>query len=161
MDIINIIDRLDALVNTSPKMPATRSRLVDAEKIMELVEQLRLAIPQDVKAAQEIIEKKDALQSQAQLDARRIRREADEEFRLRVDQSELMAAARRNAQELLEESERKASRIVEQAEVQCRASQADADTYVVRSLRTLEQETAAVLNTVRKGLDSLGATVRA
>ena len=58
MDIVNVIDRLDALLNTSRKMPATRSRIVDADKVMELVEQLRLAIPQDVRAAQEVIEKR-------------------------------------------------------------------------------------------------------
>ena len=55
MDIINVIDKLEALVNTSRRLPTTRSRLVDEEKVMELVEQLRLSIPQDVRSAKEII----------------------------------------------------------------------------------------------------------
>ena len=83
MDITNIIDRLEALVNTSRRMPATRNRLVDEEKIVKLLEQLRLAIPQDVRSAQEMIEKKDAILAQAQLDARRIRNQAEEEFAAR------------------------------------------------------------------------------
>ena len=61
MDIINVIDKLEALVNTSRRLPATRSRLVDDEKVMELVEQLRLSIPQDVRSAKEVIERKDTI----------------------------------------------------------------------------------------------------
>ena len=160
MDIVNIIDKLDALVNTSRKMPVTRSRLVDAEKVMELVEQLRLAIPQDVRAAQEIIEKKDTILNQGQLDARRIRNEAEEEFRIRVNQNDLMDAARHKAEGLVEDAERKSSRLMEHAESESRNTRADADTYIIQSLRSLEHEMTNVLATVRNGLDSLGATVQ-
>ncbi len=160
MDITNVIDRLDALVNTSRKMPATRSRLVDAEKVMELVEQLRLAIPQDIRSAHEVIEKKDNIINQAHIDARRTRGEAEEEFRLRVDQSDILSAARRNAEELMADAERKATRSVEQAEVESSKSRAEADAYIVQALRNLERELTTVLTTVRKGLDNLGAKVQ-
>ena len=160
MDIINVIDRLDALVNTSRKVPGSHNRLVDADKVTELVEQLRLSVPQDMRAAQEVIERKDTILNQAQIDARRIRSEAEEEFKARLDQNELTAAARRKAEELSEESERKANRLIEQAETEARNSQAEADTYVIQALRNLEQEMTSVLTSVRKGLDSLGAAVR-
>ena len=160
MDIINVIDRLDALVNTSTKVPATRSRLVDVEKVMELLEQLRLTIPQDVKAAQEVIERKDAILSQAQIDARRIRNEAEEEFVARLDQNEILVAARAKAQQLVEEADEKAGKLMERVETESRSTQAQSDAYVVQSLRSLEQELTSVLASVRKGLDNVGATIR-
>ena len=160
MDIVNIMDRLDALVTTSRRMPGTRSRLVDADKVMEVVEQLRLAIPQDIRAAQEVIERKDSILSQAQIDARRIRSHAEEEFKARVDQSEVLAVARNNAEEIVEEAERKAGRFADQVEADSRRSKEEADAYIVQALRSLEDEMTAVLGTVRKGLDSLGAIVR-
>ena len=160
MDIVNVIDRLDALLNTSRKMPATRSRIVDADKVMELVEQLRLAIPQDVRAAQEVIEKKDSILNQAQIDGRHIRSDAEEEYRTRLDQNQLVTAARHKGETIVAEAERKANRLMEQAEAESRNSQTQADAYVTDALRNLEREMTAVLTTVRKGLDSLGATVR-
>ena len=160
MDIYNFIDKLDALVNTSRKMPATHSRIVDADKVMELVQQLRLAIPQDIRAALEVIEKKDAILNQSQIDARRTRSEAEEEYRLRVDQNEIMVAARRKSDDLMEETERKANRLTEQSEAEARNSRADSDAYVVQSLRNLERELTSVLTAVRNGLDTIGATVR-
>ena len=160
MDITNIIDRLDALVNTSRRMPATRNRLVDEEKIVKLLEQLRLAIPQDMRSAQEVIEKKDSILTQAQLDARRIRNEAEEEFAARLDENELLVAARGQAEAVSEETERKATRLMEQVESEVRRNRADADSYVIETLRNLEREASNVLTSIRKGLDTLGATVR-
>ena len=161
MDIINVMDRLEALVNTSSKVPATRSKLVDEEKISELLEQMRLAIPQDMRAAQEVIERKDAILNQAQVDARRVRREAEDEFATRLDQNELMAAARKRAEELDQDIERKAARLMEQAVSESRNSRADADAYVIQTLRKLENEMTSVLASVRKGLDALSLEVPA
>ena len=160
MDITNVIDRLDALLNTSRKMPGTHSRLVDADKVMELVEQLRLGIPQDVRSAQEVIEKKDAILNQAQFDARRVRTEAEKEFAARLDQNELMVATRRKVEELEEETERRTTRLLEQAEAESRKSRAEVDSYVIQTLRNLDRELTSVLTSVRKGLDTLGATVQ-
>ena len=160
MDIINVIDKVGALVNTSPKVPATRSRLVDGDKVMELVEQLRLSIPQDIRAAQEVIEKKDLILNQAQVDARRVRNEAEAEFNARLEQSELVVAASRQSEEMMQEAERKANRIMEHAEAESSRSRAEADAYVMQALRNLERAMTSVLTAVRKGLDTLGATVR-
>jgi cell division septum initiation protein DivIVA len=161
MDILNIIDRLDALVTTSRVMPGTRSRLVDADKVMEVVEQLRLAIPQDIRAAEEVIERKDNILSQAQIDARRLRSQAEEEFRNRVDQSDVLATARRNAAELVEEAERKATRSTNKANAESERCKSEADAYVTQTLRRLETEMTSVLGTVRRGLDALNVTVPA
>ncbi len=160
MDILNIVDRLDALVTTSRRMPGTHSRLVDADKVMEVVEQLRLAIPQNIRAAQEVIERKDSILSQAQIDARRLKSHAEEEFRARVDQSDVLALARRNADEILEEADRKAGRLADQAEAESRRCREEADAYAIQALRSLETEMTTVLRTVKKGLDTLGAAVR-
>ena len=159
MDIINVIDKLEALVNTSRRLPATRSRLVDDEKVMELVEQLRLSIPQDVRSAKEVIERKDTILNQAQINARRTRSEAEEEFKTRLDQNDLLVSARRQSEEMLSEAERKASRLMELAETEARANRTGSDAYVVETLRSLEGELTSVLASVRKGLDTIGATV--
>ena len=159
MDIINIMDKLEALVQTSSKVPATRNRLVDSDKMAELLEQLRLAVPQDVRSSQEVLDKKDTIINQAQIDARRMMNEAEEEFRTRLDQNDLVVAARHKAQQMVEEAEWRADKSVEQAETESRNTRVDADAYAVQTLRNLEHELTNVLGAVRKGLDALGATV--
>ena len=158
MDIVNVIDKLEALVDTSRRVPTTRARLVDADKVMELVQQLRLVVPQDVHSAQEVIEKKDNILNQAQIEARRTRNEAEEEYSTRLNQNEILVAARRQSEQTVAEAERKANRLTEQAELESRTARAEADAYIAQSLRNLENELKRVLSTVRKGLESLGVS---
>lgn len=132
---------------------------MDSKKIMELVDQMRLAVPQDVKSAQEILLKKDSIINQAHAEARRIKASAEEEFRARLDQNELVKAARRRSDEMVEEAQRKAHRIMEQAESDARTRRTEADAYALQTLRRLEKELTTLLTTVRRGLEVLGAEI--
>jgi len=48
VDIINILDRLETLVNSSKKVPYTDSAIIDRKKILDLLDQMRLNIPQEI-----------------------------------------------------------------------------------------------------------------
>ena len=61
-------------------MPVTGNLMVDKQKVMELVDQLRLGIPQEVKAAEEVLTQKDQIISQAIMDAKRAKSRAEDEF---------------------------------------------------------------------------------
>ena len=159
MDITNIIDRLEALVETSKRMPGTKARMVEEDKLLKLVEQLRLAIPQDMRSAQEVIEKKDSILTQAQIEARKIRNEAEDDYAAKLDQNELMVTARRQSEDILSEAEQKATRMVDHAAIESRRTRAESDAYVIESLKSLEREATQILGSVRKGIDSLSSAV--
>ena len=71
----------------------------------------------------------------------------------------MLVSARRQSEEMLSEAERKASRLMELAETEARTNRTESDAYVVETLRSLEGELTSVLASVRKGLDTIGATV--
>jgi len=152
MDIVNTIDRLEALITTSIKVPVAQRTLLDAKKVQELMDQLRLAVPQDVRAAEEILAKKDEVLNQAEAERRRIKAQAEEEFRSRLTQTEVIKEAERNAAELLAEAKRKTAKLVAQADVDARTKKAEADAYTARTLRNLERQLTSNLTSVRNGL---------
>jgi len=155
MEIVNIIDRLEALINTSLKMPGTQRTLLDANKVQELMDQLRLSVPQDVKAAQEILSKKDDILNQADGDRRRIKAQAEEEFRSRLNDTEVMGEALKKSTEMLGEAERKASKTTGQADVEARTKIAEADAYAAKTLRNLERQLTSNLTSIRNGISVL------
>ncbi len=155
IDIQNIVDRLESLVATSTSVPATGRAVVDKAKIQELVDQLRLAIPEDVKAAQEILHQRDTLFTQAQVEARHIKVEAEEQFRTKVNESELVKASRRRADDVLTDAQRKAGRLLEQADAEAKARRNEADAYAGEVLRSLDKQLTSLLATVRRGLEAL------
>ena len=128
---------------------------------MELVDQLRLSVPKEIRAAEEVLAQKDHILNLAQTDARRTKAQAEDDYRERLDKHELLLQAEQRAATLLRDAEERARRMVEQAEVQATASRSDADAYALRSLRTLEQELSSITSVVRRGIDVLSGPATA
>ena len=149
-----MVDKLETLINTSKVVPVNGSLLVDKKKVLELVDQLRLAIPQEVKQAGEVLIQKDQIMNNAMVEARRAKSQAEEEFMEKLNQNELL----KRAEELVAEAERKANRIIEQAEAESHAKRTEADAYALRALRAFEKELNSLNGSVKKGIDLLAGT---
>ena len=151
MDIINILDRLETLVNSSKKVPYTDSAIIDRKKILDLLDQMRLNIPQEIKEAGEILFQKDQILNTAVMEARSSKSEAEAEFMAKLSQS----ALQQKAEELFADADRKTQRQMEQVEKECIARRIEADSYALKSLRDLEQELTKISGSVRKGIELL------
>ena len=146
-----MVDRLETLVNTSKVMPVTGSLLMDKKKVLELVDQLRLQVPEEIRSAGEVLTQKDQIISQAMIEARRAKTKAEDEFKEKLGQNEL----RKRADDLLLEAENRAARMIEQAEAECNTKRTEADAYALRALRAFERELNSLNGSVRKGIDML------
>ena len=54
MDILQLIDRLEELFNDAKAVPFTHNVVVDEDRMLELIDQMRIAIPEEVKKAQQV-----------------------------------------------------------------------------------------------------------
>jgi cell division septum initiation protein DivIVA len=146
---------LETLLETSKVVPVSGNVLIDKKKVMELVDQLRLAIPQEYKAAQEVLAQKDQILNQAIVDARRTKARAEDEYRERLDQNEIIEKAQRKAEQTISEAEERAQRLINQSESSARSQVSEADAYSLHSLRNLERQLNSITASVRKGIDML------
>ncbi len=71
MDILHLVDRLEELFNESRPIPLTHSVIVDEDRILEIIDQMRISIPDEVKKAQQVIAQRDRVLAQAQEEANR------------------------------------------------------------------------------------------
>ena len=126
-----------------------------------MVDQLRLAVPKEIRAAEEVLSQKDHIISLAQTDARRTKAQAEEDYRERLDKHELLAQAEQRAMNVLRDAEERSRRMMEQAESQSNANRSDADAYALRSLRSLETELNNITSAVRRGIDVLSGPATA
>jgi DNA anti-recombination protein RmuC len=136
-------------------MPVGGNVLLDKKKTLELVDQLRLAIPQEVKAAEEVLGQKDHILNQALSDARRTKAQAEDDYRDRVNTNEINGRAQKMAEETLSDAEERANRMLMQCEQEAKARLTEADAYALRSLRALEKQLNSISGSVRKGIDQL------
>ena len=149
MDILHLVDRLEELFNNSRPIPLSRSVVVDENAFMDIIDQMRISIPEDIKKSQQIIAQKDRILAQAQEEANRTLALAREKSEKMIEKSEVFLAAQAKAEQITEQARREAAQ-----------TQRDADRYVVETLTKLEAEMNRILAQVRNGIKTLQAEVQ-
>ncbi len=122
---------------------------------MELVDQLRLTIPEEIRSAEDVLSQKDQILNTAANDARRTKSMADDELRERLNSNELVTQAEARAAETIREAEERITRMLQQSEAEALSRRTEADAYALRSLRSMELELDKLVGSVRKGIQVL------
>ena len=146
---------METLVETSKSVPVSGNILVDRKKVMELVDQLRLTIPEEIRSAEDVLSQKDQILNTAATDARRTKSRAEDELRNRLNSSELVTQAESRAAETIRNAEERITRMLQQSEAEALSRKTEADAYALRSLRAMEVELGKIAGSVRKGIEVL------
>ncbi|MCH2498893.1 MAG: hypothetical protein FI715_03360 [SAR202 cluster bacterium] len=146
---------METLVETSKSVPVSGNILVDRKKVIELVDQLRLTIPEEIRSAEDVLSQKDQILNTAQNDARRTKSVADDELRERLNSNELVTQAETRAAETVRDAEERITRMLQQSEAEALSRKTEADAYALRSLRAMEVELGKLTGSVRKGIEVL------
>lgn len=141
MDILHLIDRLEELFNQSRPIWFTHNVVVDEDRMLDLIDQMRVAIPEEVKKAQQLMAQRDRLLAQAQEEANRTLAIAREKSEQLVERDAIVQAAQARAEQILA-----------QARADVEDTRHEADDYVLETLRRLEMELDRNLAQVRNGL---------
>jgi cell division septum initiation protein DivIVA len=144
MDILHLVDRLEELFNESRSIPFTHSVVVDEDRMLDLIDQMRVSIPEEIRKAQQILAQKDRLTAQAQEEANRTLGLAREKGEQLVERDNIVQAAQIRAEQILE-----------QAREEVNITRREADDYVFESLSNFEMELERILNQVRNGIKTL------
>jgi vacuolar-type H+-ATPase subunit H len=141
VDILHLVDRLESLLNQSWRIPFTSNVVVHEDDFLDIIDQMRVSIPEEVKQARRISAERDHVLEQAQQEADRIIALAQEQAGSLADDHEVMRSAYAKADEIIAQANRSAE-----------AVQGEADVYVMESLSTLEEYLMRLLTTVRNGI---------
>ena len=144
MDILALVDRLEELFNESRPIPLTNNVIVDEDRMLDLIDQMRVAIPEQVKNAQKLLSERDRTMAQAQEEAARTLNLAREKSDTLIQRDAIVEAAQSRAEQVLE-----------QAKLDAEATRREADLYVMEALTALEVEMERLLNQVRNGIRAL------
>lgn len=144
MDIQHLVDRLEDLIDEGRHIPFSKFTMVDEERALEIIDQMRISIPEEIEKAARVLAQRDRIMAQANEEAARVVQLARERGDQMVDREALVQA-----------SQSRAANIVEAARQEAEGITGDADKYVVDSLSTLEQNLLKMLTVVRNGISEV------
>ena len=139
-----LLERLESLVATGTGVPATRKVLVDKDAVLELIDQLRVAVPEEIHAAKRINAEGERIIEKANDEAGRIIARSQEQATYLIGERGLTEAAQAEGR-----------RIVAEAGEAADGVRLGADSYAAQILESLEAEVRKALSGIEKGIDVL------
>lgn len=115
------------------RVPFSGRLLVDEERILDIIDRMRVAVPEELRQARRVIGEQERLLG-----------EAHERVRQALEEQGLLAAVEAERQRLLDQAERDAQTI-----------RSGADDYARQVLEELEQRLAKLTSSVQNGLKEL------
>ncbi|HWQ14682.1 MAG TPA: hypothetical protein VNL77_17930 [Roseiflexaceae bacterium] len=115
------------------RVPFSGRLLIDEERVLDIIDRMRVAVPEELRQARRVIGEQERLLS-----------EAHERVRQALEEQGLLAAV---------EAERQ--RLLAQAEQDAQAIRAGADDYARQVLEELEQRLVKLTHSVQNGLKEL------
>lgn len=139
-----LLERLESQIATGTGVPRTRKVLVDKDAILDLIDQLRVAVPEEIHAAKRINAESERIIEKANDESARITARAQEQAAYLIGEKGLTELA-----------EAEGRRIVAEAQAAADGVRAGADEYASQILTTLEAEVRKALAGIEKGIDVL------
>lgn len=144
MDIQHLVDRLEDLIDEGRHMPFSKYTLIDEERALEIIDQMRISIPEEIEKAARVLAQRDRILAQANEEAARLIQIARERGDQMLDREATVQAA-----------QSRAANIIEGAKIEAEEVMAGADGYVLDSLTDLDQKLSKLLTIVRNGINEV------
>lgn len=144
MDIQHLVDRLEDLIDEGRHIWLTKLTMIDEERALEIIDQMRISIPEEIDKANRVLNQRDRILAQANEEAARV-----------VDLAKEKAETLIQRDAITQSAQNRAANIIEQARQEAEMIRADADKYVMEVLREFEGHLMKTLNVVRNGITKL------
>lgn len=116
MKLEMLIDELQEIVDSAFKMPFSGGKkVVNAERIQEIVEEMRTNMPQEVRQAKSIVADRNNIINKAKKEAEMVVQQAEERAKAMVERNEITRQAQQKATEIVAKAEEEATQVKQAA----------------------------------------------
>ena len=146
--IEQLIEEIEEYIDSCKYQPLSNTKiLVNKEEMEELLVELRLRVPEEIKKYQKIISQQDAILADAKAQADMMLNDARTQTEEMVSDNEIMQKAYEKANALLQDAQKQADGIVNNAV-------ADADQIRSNAIRYTDEMLASLETIITRSLDT-------
>lgn len=143
------MERLEALAASAKKLPLTNNVVLDQAAVLELIDQLRVAVPPEVAQARRVTDEASRITERAREEGDAVIARAQEQAARMLEDRELVQMAKQRAAEIIDTATREAADI-----------RRGGDEYAAGVLIRLEGECIKALTSIKRGIDMLDERYR-
>jgi hypothetical protein len=147
-DVLVLLDRLEELVGVGRRMPFSTRVMVEEEEFLGLLDQIRAAVPREIRQAQRVVEERSDIITSAQHEAAKI-----------LDMARNQAEYLISDQGVLNEARQRGEDYLRQLEQEQRRSMGQIDEYALKQIGQVEEAIQDGLNLVMDALREASANL--
>ena len=137
MNIISLLDILEDELEKGVNLPFASKALVDREKCLDIIKDIRLSLPEEIKQAEWVKKERQRILVEAQKEAEAITKEAEQRIKALVDENEITKNAYQQSREILETAQNNAKEIRLGAKEYADSILEDVEAYLTNQLEIL------------------------
>ena len=111
MEIFTLLENLEELVESGTKVPLSSKVMIDKEELSEIIEEIRIKLPDELKQAKWVKEERQRIIMDAQKEADQIVKETETKIISLVDDHEITRQALAQKEEIIESADKVAREI--------------------------------------------------
>ncbi len=143
MSIDEILDDMDELLDKAASVPfAAHKAIIDGERLRELINDVRLNVPQEIKHAKMVEFDRDRILKEAEAKAEQIVRQAEERAKVIVSEESIIREAKRRAVDVLTKAKAESDAIKAATDTYVSKRFKDAESFFTTSLQDVQQRKA-------------------
>lgn len=138
-DLAQLIDRLEEIISSGTRVPFGNRVMVDEDEVLAIVDQLRMAMPQEIKQARRVVQERHQIITDAQAEADKILRVAKERAEYLMNEQGLINEAKARSEEILRQSKDHAKRSMGEVDVYALQMLTRVETVMQESLAQIQK----------------------
>lgn len=111
MEVLKLIEELEDLIEESSSVPFGGKVLLDKKEALEIIKEIRINLPDEVKQAEWINSERQRILAQAQQESDSMIQNTKSYIQEQVENSQLLKEAQKQAQDIIEEAQQVARQV--------------------------------------------------
>lgn len=144
MDVLALLETIEEILERSYTVPIWGKAVVEKDDILDIIKEIRLKLPDDLKQAKWVKEERHRILLEAQKEASGVIKDAESQIVTMVDQHEITKKAMQKANEIVELAQNNAKEMHESAK--------DYADDVLAKLENILRETMEIIHNNREEL---------
>ena len=156
MNIEEILDSLDELLDRAWGLPLSNGRcVVDADKVRDLIDEIRLNLPSQMKNAKAIVSNQEEIMVQAKNEADAIVKKAEDRARVLISNEEIVKKAQSLANDIMKNAQVKDKELRRATQDFSDSMLKQSEEVLIKSLTDIKNTRQAIKNMQRKNTISV------
>lgn len=168
MEVMLLLETLEDILDKANSIPLSSKVIVNREELLEIIKDIRIKIPDEVKQAQWIKEERQKILLEAKKEAEGVRTECEDKLsRIKEERQRVLAEAVKEAEIMRQEADKRLMSLIEESEIVKRANEQAKEIIIAaqqdaKKIRLGSRAYADdILGDVEKYIDNISGTIKA